>query len=500
MSERRRTREAAARAAARRRPREDAPTPAESRLDRVERPDGPCGARVVLSLLSRREPPNRLFETIARGHGPVTHYRMAGEHVYLLSDPDLITEVFLTRAREVMKGRGLQAARPILGNGLLTSEGEFHLRQRRLAQPAFHKQRIAAYADDMVREALRHQGSWRDGEQVEMVDEMTSLTFAIVGRTLFGTDLTGDAQSFGDTLEELMSGFGQLSAIGNERLVRALPKGRHLLSRVEDLDAVVQRIIDEHRAKIEAGEAGDDLLTWMIQARDAEGADRFGESMTDDQLRDEVMTMVLAGHETTAMALSWAWWLLSAHPSIADRVAAESSEVLGDPSADAGLRAPTIDDIAVLPFTHAVVAETIRLYPPAWIMGRRTLTDMRLGEWDVPSGSIVLGSPWIMHRDPDLWPRATSFNPDRWLGADGAYDESAPGQRRGAYIPFGFGNRRCIGEQFAWTEAILLLATLAARWDPHLVPGSPVDTQAAVTLRPQHGLPMTLRRRTAPSA
>ncbi len=464
----------------------------------MERPDGPWGAGVVLTLLSRREPPNRLFEEIARSHGPVTHYKMAGEHVYLLSDPDLINEVFLTRARDVMKGRGLQAARPLLGNGLLTSEGEFHLRQRRLAQPAFHKQRIAAYADQMVAEAVRHQQSWADGAQVEMVDEMTSLTFAIVGRTLFGTDLTGDAQTFGDTLEELMSGFGQLSAIGNERIVRALPKGRHLLSRVEDLDAVVQRIIDEHRERIATGEATDDLLTWMIQARDDEGAATFGEAMTDDQLRDEVMTMVLAGHETTAMALSWAWWLLSAHPNVAARLAQEATDLLRDASAPDGLRAPTFDDIASLPFTHAVVAETIRLYPPAWIMGRRTLTDLRLGEWDVPSGSIVLGSPWIMHRDPDLWPRATSFNPDRWLDADGAYDESAPGQRRGAYIPFGFGKRRCIGEQFAWTEAILLLAALAPRWNPRLVPGSPVDTQAAVTLRPKNGLPMTLERRPLP--
>jgi cytochrome P450 len=496
ISERRRTREAAARAAARRRPREDAPVPAESRLGKVQRPDGPWGAGVMLSLIGRREPPNRLFETIARSHGPITHYRMAGEHVHLVSDPDLVTEVFLTRAREVMKGRGLQAARPLLGNGLLTSEGEFHLRQRRLAQPAFHKQRIAAYADDMVREALRHQQSWQDGQQVDMVDEMTSLTFAIVGRTLFGTDLTGDARTFADTLEELMSGFGQLSAIGNERLVRALPKGRYLLSRVEDLDAVVQRIIEEHRDRIAAGEAGDDLLTWMIQARDDEGAATYGASMTDDQLRDEVMTMVLAGHETTAMALSWAWWLLSSHPTVAERVAAEAAALLRDPSSPDGLRAATIDDIASLPFTHAVVAETIRLYPPAWIMGRRTLDDMSLGGFDIPSGSIVLASPWIIHRDPDLWPRATSFHPDRWLDADGRYDESAPGQRRGAYIPFGFGNRRCIGEQFAWTEAILLLATLAPRWAPALVPGSPVDTQAAVTLRPAHGLPMTLRRRT----
>jgi len=494
-SSRRRTREAIEKAAARSRPRPDAPAPVPSALGKVRRPDGPWGGGVVLGLLTRREPPNRMFEQIARSHGPVSHYVMAGEHVYLLSDPDLVNDVFLTHARDVMKGRGLQAAKALLGNGLLTSEGEFHLRQRRLAQPAFHRQRIAAYADQMVSEAMRHQASWEDGAQVEMVDEMTSMTFAIVGRTLFGTDLTGDARTFGDTLEELMSGFGQLSALGNEKLVRALPQGRYLLSRVQDLDVVVQRIIDEHRAKLASGEAGDDLLTWMIQARDEQGAAEFGAAMTDDQLRDEVMTMVLAGHETTAMALSWAWWLLSSHPTVAERVASEASALLHDASAPDGLRAPTIDDIAALPFTHAVVAETIRLYPPAWIMGRRTLTDMTIGGFDIPSGSIVLASPWIIHRDPELWPRATSFHPDRWLDADGRYDESAPGQRRGAYLPFGFGNRRCIGEQFAWTEAVLLLATLAPRWQPKLVPGSPVDTMAAVTLRPKHGLPMTLHRR-----
>jgi cytochrome P450 len=497
---RRSTREAVAQAAARARPRPDAPTPAESGVGRVERPDGPWGTGVVLGLLSRREPPNRMFETIARRHGPVSHYKMAGEHVYLLSDPELITDVFLTRARDVMKGRGLQAARPLLGNGLLTSEGEFHLRQRRLAQPAFHRQRIASYADQMVAEALRHQQAWSDGERVDMVDEMTSLTFAIVGRTLFGTDLTGDARTFADVLEELMSGFGQLSAIGNEKVVRALPKGRYLLSRVQDLDAVVQRIIDEHRERIADGDAPDDLLTWMIQARDEEGASQFGAAMTDDQLRDEVMTMVLAGHETTAMALSWAWWLLSSHPFVAERMHAEAVELLTDPSAPDGLRAPGFDDIARLPFTNAVLAETIRLYPPAWIMGRRTLTDLSVGGWDVPSGSIVLASPWILHRDPDLWARATSFHPDRWIGDDGRYDESAPGQPRGAWIPFGFGNRRCIGEQFAWTEAVLLLAVLGSRWDPRLVPGSPVDTMAAVTLRPKHGLPMTLHRRPAPTS
>ena len=488
-----RIKEAAAQAAARRRAPADAPTPAASTLGKVARPDGPHGSLVLLELLRRKQGANTVFEQAARAHRPVTHFRMAGDHVYLLSEPELVNDVFLTHARDVMKGRGLQAARPLLGNGLLTSEGEFHLRQRRLAQPAFHKQRIATYAEQMVTEAERHESGWVDGAEVDMVEEMTSLTFAIVGRTLFGTDLTGDARTFGDTLEELMNGFGQLSAIGNERIVRALPKGRYLLSRVEDLDVVVQRIIDEHRADVANGIDRQDLLSWMIQARDDEGASTYGASMSDEQLRDEVMTFVLAGHETTAMALSWAWWLLSSHPEVADRLHDELSRVLDD--GVGGLKAPSYEDIPALPYTYAVVAETIRMYPPAWIMGRRLLTDLKVGDWDVPSGSIVLGSPWILHRDERFWGDATTFRPERWLDATGTFDESAPGVPRGAWIPFGFGNRRCIGEQFAWTEAVLVLAALAAQWRPELVPGTEVQTQAAVTLRPKNGLPMTLRRR-----
>ncbi|MFN8167503.1 MAG: cytochrome P450 [Candidatus Nanopelagicales bacterium] len=488
----REAREAARRAAARRAVPADAPVPQPTSFDRPAVPDGPPSARFVLSLLAQRESPNHLFEAAARAHGPVAHLRMAGDEVYLLSDPDLITEVFLTRAREVMKGRGLQATRPLLGNGLLTSEGEFHLRQRRLAQPGFHRQRIESYAAQMVVEAERHSARWEDGERVDMVDEMTSLTFAIVGRTLFDSDLTGDAKTFGDTLEELINGFGQLSAIGNERLVRALPQGRRLLAKVDDLDAVVARIIAEHRADLAAGVERPDLITWMIEAHDTEAAERFGETMTDEQLRDEVMTMVLAGHETTAMALSWTWWLLSAHPAVHARLVEELVKVLADGGT---LRAPAYADLPALPFARAVVSEAIRLYPPAWIMGRRTLADMRVGGWDVPSGSIVLASPWVVHRDPRWWDSATSFVPSRWLDADGAYDESAPGQPRGAWIPFGFGNRRCIGEQFAWTEAVLLVATIARHWRPELVPGSPVATRAAITLRPRHGLPMTLHRR-----
>ncbi len=466
--------------------------PQPSAFGEVKRPNGPLGLSVIAALLTRRAQPNELFEAAARENRPIAHLRMAGDHVYIVSDPVLVNEVFLENARDVMKGRGLQAARSLLGNGLLTSEGEFHLRQRRLAQPAFHRDRIAQYAEQMVSLSLQHQSTWRDGEMVDMVEQMTALTLAIVGQTLFGSDLTGDAQMFGETLAELIAGFGQLSALGNERLVRALPQGRRLLAKVEDLDDVVQRIIDDHRDAIAMGEARSDLLTWMIQAQDSESSDRFGSSMTDDQLRDEVMTMVLAGHETTAMALSWIWYVLSTEPAFDQRLVDEWTSVLGDAG---GMRAPTMDDIPQLNLTRAVVAETIRLYPPAWIMGRRTLVDMTLGGWQIPSGSIVLGSPWILHRDPTLWDSATSFMPDRWLNADGTFDESAPGVPRGAWIPFGFGNRRCIGEQFAWTEATLLLATIGSRWRPELIPGTAVETQAAVTLRPRDGLPMVLHRR-----
>jgi cytochrome P450 len=484
------SRTAVARAVARRRLPADAPAPEPSRLGNVARPPGPPSGAVLLSLLSGRQQPNEAFEAAARAYGPVAHLRMAGEHVYVLSDPELVVEVFLDRAREVMKGRGLQAARALLGNGLLTSEGEFHLRQRRLAQPAFHRQRIASYAGQMVAEAERHELGWRDGDEVDIVTEMTALTFAIVGRTLFGADLTGDAKAFGDTLAELIDGFGRLSAIGNERVVRTLPRGRRLLARTVDLDAVVHRLISEHREAITAGHRYDDLLTWLIEARDDEASSAYGTSMNDEQLRDEVMTFVLAGHETTAMALSWAWWLLSCHPAAADAMFGELAEVLGH-----DLRAPAYADLPRLAYTNAVVAETIRLYPPAWIMGRRTLVDMVAGGWALPSGSIVLGAPWILHRDPASWERATSFVPERWLASDGRFDESAPGQPRGAWIPFGFGNRRCIGEQFAWTEAVLVLAALGRHWRPQLVPGSVVQTRAAVTLRPRHGLPMTLNRR-----
>lgn len=210
--------------------------------------------------------------------------------------------------------------------------------------------------------------------------------------------------------------------------------------------------------------------------------------MDDAQLRDEAMTMVLAGHETTAMALSWTWYLLSANPQAAAGLHRELDSVLDG-------RDPEFADIPALPFTYAVIAEAMRLYPPAWILGRRTTAFQEVDGWPIPEGSLVLTSAYAMHRDPRFWDSALAFTPQRWINADGAFDESAPGQPKGAWFPFGFGNRKCIGDQFAWTEAVIVLATLAQRWELSLVPGSAVKPNPAVTLRPDGPIPMVLHAR-----
>lgn len=334
----------------------------------------------------------------------------------MVSDPALVVDAFVNHGREAMKGRSLQGAKAILGNGLLTSEGETHLRQRRLVQPAFHRDRIASYSLDMVGLALAHEAGWSDGAPVVMAREMSALTLAIVGRTLFGADLTGD------------------------------------------------------------------MMSMLIAAQED------GIGMTDAQVRDEAMTLVLAGHETTAMTLSWTWLLLSRHPQQAEWLHAELDRVLGG-------RPPTMADVAALPRTRAAVAESIRRYPPAWAMGRRMLADVEVGGWTLPAGALVIASQFALHRSPRWWASSRAFVPERWLSADGTFADDAPGQPRGAWFPFGWGKRNCIGESFAWTEAVLVLGTLAQRWRPPAVADREVTPKPAITLRPVGGLPMILRRR-----
>jgi cytochrome P450 len=452
--------------------------PRDRRRD-LPRPNGPRGPRVLRDFVGGGNPTD-FFVDVARRWPDLAHLRIGSEHVYVLNEPSFIVDAMLTQGRQTMKGRGLQAATALLGAGLLTSEGDLHLRQRRLVQPAFHRDRIARYADTMTRLAAEHERTWVDGREVDLVTDMSALTLAVVGETLFGSDLSGDAAEVGAALTEVLDGFGSRLFLG--RLLMRLPtpaRSRALLA-TGRLDNLVQRIIDEHRA---AGDTGD-MLSMLIAAQED------GVGMDDAQLRDEAMTLVLAGHETTAMALSWSWLLLAHNPGPAQWLRAELDAVLAG-------RPATFADLAALPRTRAVVAESMRLYPPAWIMGRRALADLDVGGWTIPAGALVLASQYAMHRDPRFWDSALTFRPQRWLGADGAFDEAAPGQPRGAWFPFGWGNRRCIGDAFAWTEASLVLATLAQGWDPRPLPGHPVRPRPAVTLRPGGGLPAVLRRRSA---
>lgn len=467
---------AAARLAQERVAHSDVPIPRDNRHD-IARPPGPSRLRALRGMAAPGAAPGFMVE-LERTYPVMAHMRLMGEHAYALCDPAAIVEVFIEHGRQTMKGRGLQGAKAVLGNGLLTSEGEVHLRNRRLVQPAFHRDRIAGYAVDMVALSEDHERSWREGTLIDMQSDMAALTLAIVGRTLFGADLRGDAREVGDALEALLSGMGTRLLLGPQVLRVPSPARRRALAASARMDVMVQRIIDEHRA---AGDNGD-MLSMLLAAQEE------GVGLDDGQVRDEAMTLVMAGHETTAMTLTWTWMLLSQHPERAEWLHEELDAVLAG-------RAPTMADIASLPRTRAVIAEAIRLYPPAWIQGRRLLEDVEVAGWTIPAGALTFASQFALHRSPRWWQAPLAFRPQRWIDGDGAFSEDAPGQPRGAWFPFGWGNRRCIGEQFAWTEAVLVLATLAQGWAPQLMPGADIQPMPAVTLRTQDGMPMVLRRR-----
>ena len=403
---------------------------------------------------------------------------IAGRTVVLAKHPALAREVLTGHPRSLRKGLGLQRTRRILGNGLLTSEGEFHLRQRRLAQPAFHRERIARHADVMVACTQALAATWRAGERFDMARAMHHLTLDIVGRTLFGVELQGQAAAMGRALTAVLDSFSVwLLLIGDRLYDWPLPAMRRARRAIPVLDAAIFDVIAQHRRG--AGDEGD-LLSMLMGARDTEGD---GSGMTDRQLRDEVMTLILAGHETTANALAWAWWFLAQHPEADERMAEEARAVAGD-------RPLTMADVPSLPYTRAVFSEAMRLRPPAYATSREVITPIVLGGHEIPVGAQVVVSPWVTHRDPRWWTEPLRFDPDRWLAP-----RSEP-QLKGAYFPFGAGTRVCIGEQFAWTEGILLLATLAQRWRFRLtVPAASVRAQPAVTLRPSPGVPVVCEPR-----
>ncbi|GAC1583462.1 MAG: cytochrome P450 [Candidatus Velthaea sp.] len=417
----------------------------------------------------------RFFAQIAHEFDGIAHWKLLRNHFYFLDDPALIDELLVAKSRDFMKGRGIQRLKRLLGEGLLTSEAPLHLRQRRMLQPAFHKTRIAGYGARMVDATLAHMHNWRDGEAFAIDAQMTSLTLTIAADTLFGANLQADAQTVRDALGAAMHAFpASMSAYGEllDRLPM-LPVTRRFNSARAQLDRVIYGIIAARRA---AGGEHDDLLQMLLDARDDESS-----TMSDELVRDEALTIFLAGHETTANALAWTWLLLAQHPAAEAAVHAELETVLGG-------RGPCADDLPGLRYTHDVFAEAMRLYPPAWVIGRRAIRETSLGPWTIPCGGVVIASELVTHRNSRWWPQADAFRPERW--SDG---ESA-GRPKFAYFPFGGGPRRCIGEPFAWMEGVLVLATVAQQWRFRLT-GPVPEKQPLVTLRPKSAIAVRAERR-----
>ncbi len=432
------------------------------------------------SLVSFRRDPLTFLRTLAQKHGDVVRFRIGALDAFLINDPDLIREVLVTQDRHFSKGPGLRVAERLLGQGLLTSEGDFHRRQRRLAQPAFHRQRIAGYAETIAEYAGEWPSRWHDGQSMDVAQEMGGLALRITAKTLFDTEVLEEIRTVSEALTESLRLYTLATLPFAAQVEPYLPfLTRRFNQARTNLDAVVYRMIAERRA---SGEDRGDLLSMLLLACDEEGEGADGSRMTDLQLRDEAMTLLLAGHETTANALAWTWHLLAQSPEAEAQLHAEVDEVLGG-------RLPSYDDVARLPYTRQVVAESMRCYPPAWIVVRRALEECPLGGFTIPAGALVFTSQWVTHHDPRHYPDPFRFDPSRWA------PEATARRPKFAYYPFGGGSRLCIGEQFAWLESILAVATLAARWRFRTVPGHPVIPQPVITLRPKHGIRMTAHAR-----
>jgi len=444
------------------------------RATRKKFPPGPSDGLQRWSLGPLHDNPLEYFTKIACEYGDIAGLRVLNFKTIFINHPDLIEEVLVTNARKYSKGRVLRANRHVFGDGLLTSEGDFWLRQRRLAQPAFHRVRIASYAATMVEYTQRMLDGWRGGEERDAHQEMMRLTLQIVGKTLFDADVERDAQEVGKSLELLLEiGANFRRAIFVPHWLPT-PANLRVKREVAQIEKILYRIIGERRA---SGCDAGDLLSMLLSAQDEDGS-----RMTDRQLRDEAITLFLAGHETTASTLSWTWWLLAQNPAVEAKLHAELDAVLGD-------RAPSLDDLPRLAYTGHVITESLRLYPAAWGMARLAVEDHEIAGYPVRKGMGVAMAQWVVHRDPRWYDAPEEFRPERWEG------DLMKRLSRFAYFPFGGGPRQCIGNAFALMEATLILATIARKFRMRLAANHPVAPLASITLRPRHGVRVTLESR-----
>ncbi len=500
-----------------------------------EYPPGPSSVLPNKLLRQFIKNPTETLMRMAYTYGDISHFKFGRQHVYLINDPEYIENILIKDYKNFIKSRGLQVSKRLLGEGLVTSEGEYHDKQRRIIQPAFHPNRIKNYGTIMVNYAEYMSERWQNEMVVDIHSEMMHITSAIIAKSVLGSDVV-DIESDKvnnalltsmEYLNRILMPFGELI-----EKIPVLPINKNFRSSKKTLDSIVYRMIKEHRdnkvskekeklsydtkAKDDNNNSSSsnnnnkansqsnyDLLYALIEAQDKEAGIT---QMSDIQLRDEVMTIFLAGHETTANALTWTFYLLSQYPHVERRLYEELRSILSrdnntnnvddvNNNVDNGrhhvesLRLPTINDIPKLEYTEKIFRESMRLYPPAWTLGRQSLADYRIDKYVIPSGSIILMSQYVMHRNPHYFQHPEVFDPDRWTRE---FKSSLP---RFSYFPFGGGIRGCVGEPFAWIEGILVIATICRKWKMHHDPEHKVELKPLITLRPKYGMRMKLERR-----
>ena len=442
-------------------------------------PPGPRGLPILGMLPAVRRDPTGVFMRAAQRYGDVVSFKIANRRGFLITNPADVRHVLQDNARNYHKSPLYEKLRMTLGNGLLTSEDDFWLRQRRIAQPAFHRQRVAALAGVMAEAAREAASQWdaiaAAGRPVDIAEEMMRLTRTVVLRALLGGDLGPYSSTIDDAWKVINEYIGEsFWSLGlTDRLPSAKRRRFHAARAI--LRGAVDHVINERRRH--ASESAD-LLSMLLAARDEE----TGETMTDEQLRTEVTTFLLAGQETTSLALTWTWYLLSQHPQARQRLEAELDEVLEG-------RQPEYGDLPRLPYTRMVIDETMRLYPPAWGFSRQAMGDDRLGGYRLPKGWMAFVIPYVLHRLPAYWPNPEAFDPDRFS------PERSADRPKFVYVPFGAGPRQCIGNQFALIEAHLSVATLAQKYRLTLAASQRVDAWPLITLRPRYGMSMIVERR-----
>jgi cytochrome P450 len=418
--------------------------------------------------------PLRFLEEGAAQYGDAVRHRFGPRQVFIFRHPEQVRAVLVTRQRDFIKGGASPWFKAVAGLGLFTSEGELHRRQRRLAHPSFQPARINRYASVMSEYAMRHRERWADGQVLDINEEMRELAMEIVSKAIFDTDVEAEAHEIGTALTTIMRLFPRYAAAARYTLWLPSAKKSRLKQAKSRLDATIYRIIEERRRR---GANGADFLSTLMNARD-----ESGNGISDTQLRDELVTLFIAGHETAANALTWTWYLLATHPEVERKLHDEIDSVLSG-------RPPDAEAVPHLPYTEQVFSEALRLYPPLWVFGRRAIRDTEIGGYAVPEKTVVLVSPYLTHRDPRFFEHPLAFRPERWT------PEMKASLPKFAYFPFSGGARQCLGDSFGWLEASLTISTVAQKWRMRLVEGHPVEPHPLATLRPRYGVKVVLERR-----